>query len=154
MQEVAVFVCSFCKDTFDCKNDIACHILNTHNSNKTVKRLREQLTKLNTKSSKLKSSKPCQKQEKPGSIQQTKAKNLEKEFYCDICYYKTVHRSTYKRHLLKHEKDGRQHKCTYCSYSAVQPHNLKVHLKTVHPFGAVEPVIIDQSEVDTSWIYS
>ncbi|XP_047992955.1 RE1-silencing transcription factor-like [Leguminivora glycinivorella] len=150
MQEVAVFVCSFCKDTFDCKDDIACHILNTHNSNKTVKRLRDQLTKLNTKKpSKLKS----RKQDKPLSSQPPKVRNLGKEFYCDICNYKTVHRSTYKRHLLKHEKDGRQHKCTYCSYSAVQPHNLKVHLKTVHPFGAVEPVIIDKSKVDTSWIY-
>ncbi|KAI8421547.1 hypothetical protein MSG28_009580 [Choristoneura fumiferana] len=43
------------------------------------------------------------KRNKKNCNQECKVRKYGREFYCDICDYKTVYRSTYQRHLLTHE---------------------------------------------------
>ncbi|XP_011549777.2 zinc finger Y-chromosomal protein 1 [Plutella xylostella] len=132
MKEVTVLICSICNTAFNDNEEVVLHMVNNHQNEHNIEQI---LNKIPAVPIRMKASKS-----------KRKALRIPKEYQCthSICNYKTIHYSTFKRHLLTHEKDGRQHKCPHCSFSTIQKHNLMRHIKDVHLDGTVdvEPIIV------------
>ncbi|XP_022695141.1 zinc finger protein 711-like [Varroa jacobsoni] len=58
--------------------------------------------------------------------------NPIKVYKCDLCEYTTPEKGLYNRHQLVHSAT-KNHSCPYCPLVTTFKHNLKSHVRNIHP---------------------
>ena len=62
-----------------------------------------------------------------------KVHDVENDFKCNLCQYRTVRSGDLKRHLKTKHLKGEKIQCPLCEYQCVRKDNLIQHQKKVHP---------------------